>query len=125
MNISSNYPRSVLRQIPNAVKQRINWLSSCKRTFEESKGIYDDALKDSGFQDRLEYLTPVDLASKVKSNNGGNRTDIKVGEINNNSQSKRRGKNRNRKVVWFNPPFCKLTKINIGAIYQPLRSGRI
>ena len=99
INISSNHPRSVPRQIPNAVNQRINRQSSCKNFFEVSKGIYDDDLKDSEFQGKLEYLTPVDLASKVKSNNGGTRTFIKVGEINNNSHSKRRGMNRNRKVV--------------------------
>ena len=120
INISLNHPRSELRQIPNAVNQRINRLSSCKRIFEESKGIYDDAVKDSGFQDRLEYLTPVNLASKVKSNNGGTRTLIKVGEINNISYSKRRGMNRNRRVVWFNPPFCKLTNINIGKYFLHL-----
>ena len=117
INISSNQPRSVLRQIPNTMNQRINRLFSCKRIFEESKSIYDDALKDNRFQDRLEYLTQVDLASKVKSNNGGTRILIKVGEVNNNSHSKRRGKNINRKVVWFNPPFCKLTNINIGKYF--------
>ena len=100
INTSSNHPRSVLRQIPNAVNQRINRLSSCKKIFEESKGRYDDALKDSGFQGRLEYLTLVDLTSRVKSNNSGTHTLIMVGEIiNNNSHAKRRGKNRNRKVV--------------------------
>ena len=113
INISSNHPRSVLRQIPNAVNQMINRLYSSKKNFKESKGICDNALKNSGFQGRLEYLTPVDLASKDKSNNGGTRTLIKEGEINNNniSHSKRREKNRNRKVVWFNPPFCKLTNL--------------
>ena len=110
INISSNHPR----QIPNAVNQRI------KIIFEENQGIYDDALKDSGFQDRLEYLTLVDLASKVKSNNGVTRTLIKVGEINNSSHSKRQGKNRNRRIVWFNPPFCKLTNINIGKYFLHL-----
>ena len=90
INISSNHPRSVLRQIPNAVNQRINKLSSCKKIFEENKSRYDDALKDSGFQGRVEYLTLVDLNSRVKNNNGGIRTLIKVGEIiNNNSHEKR------------------------------------
>ena len=120
INISSNHPRSVLRLIPNAVNQRINRLSSCKIIFEESKVIYDDALKDSGFQDRLEYSTLVDLASKVKSNNGGTCTLIIVGEINNNNHSKRRGKNRNRKVVWFNMLFCKLANIDSGKYFQHL-----
>ena len=109
INISSNHPRSVLRQIPNVMNQMINRLSSCKRILEDSKGIYDDALKNSGFQGRLEYLTLVDLGSRDKCNNGGTRALIKVGVINNNnnnnSHSKRRGKNRNRKFVWFNPPF--------------------
>ena len=122
INIFSNHPRSVLRQIPNVVNQRINRLSSCKKIFEENKGRYDDALKDSGFQSRLEYLTPVDLTSRVKNNNGGTRTLIKVGEIiNNSSHAKRRRKNRNRKVVWFNPPFCRLANINIGKYFLHLQ----
>ena len=75
----------------------------------------------SGFQGRLEYLTPVDLNSRVKNYNGGTRTLIKVGEIiNNSSHEKRRGKNRNRKVVWFNPPFCWFANINIGKYFLHL-----
>ena len=96
INVSSNHPRSVLRQIPNAVNQRIDKLSSCKKIFEENKSRYDDILKDSGFQGRVEYLTPVDLNSRVKNNNGGTRTLIKVGKIiNYSSHEKRRGENRN------------------------------
>ena len=61
------------------------------------------------------------LTSRVKSNNGGTHTPIKVSEIiNNNSHTKRRGKNRNRKVVWFNPPFCRLAKINIDKYFLHL-----
>ena len=83
--------------------------------FEENKSRYDDALKDSGFQGRLEYLTPVDLNSRARKNNSGGHTPLKVGEtVNNSSHGNKRGKNRNKKVVWFNPPFCKLTNINIG-----------
>ena len=37
INVSSNHPRSVLRQMPNAVNQRINKLSSCKKIFEETQ----------------------------------------------------------------------------------------
>ena len=121
IDVSSNHPRLVLRQIANAVNVRINKLSSCKKIFEENKSRYDDALKDSGFQGRLEYLTPVDLNSRVENNNGGTRTLIKVGEIiNSSSHEKRRGKNRNRKVVWFNPPFCRLANINIGKYFRYL-----
>ena len=49
-NIDSNHPRSLLKQIPNAVNQRINRLSSCKRIFENRKSIYDEAHKNSVFK---------------------------------------------------------------------------
>ena len=64
----------------------------------------------------------MDLGFRDKGNNDGTCTLIKVGEINNNhnSHSKRRGKNRNRKVVWFNPPFRKLTSINRGKYFLHL-----
>ena len=60
----------------------------------------------------------MDLNSRVENNNGGTRTLIKVGEIiNNSSHENRRGKNRNRKIVWANPPFCRLANINIGKYF--------
>ena len=71
--------------LPNAVNQRINKLSSGKKIFEENKSRYDDALKDSVFQGRLEYLTPVDLNSRARKNNSGTDTPLKVGETINNS----------------------------------------
>ena len=38
----------------------------------------------------------------------------------NNNHSNRSGKNRNRRVIWFNPPFCKLTIMNIGKYFLNL-----
>ena len=109
VNIDSNHPRSLLKQIPNAVKQRINRLSLCKRIHEESKSIYDEAFKNSGFQGRLEYVNLVKSESNG-NNSCGTGALVKVGDTNNN-HSNRRGKNR--KVIWSNPPFCKHTNINI------------
>ena len=41
INIDSNHPRSILKQIPNAVNQRIDRLSSCKKKFwGEKKDIW-------------------------------------------------------------------------------------
>ena len=37
-----------------------------------------------------------------------------------NNHSNRFGNNKNRNVIWFNPPFCKLTKINIGKYFLDL-----
>ena len=84
-----------------------------------SKRVYDDALKNSVFHGRLEYINPDDPDSKDRGNNGGTRSLVKIGD-NNNNHSNRRGRNRNRKVIWFNPPFCKLTDINIGKYFLHL-----
>ena len=66
INISSNHPRSVLRQIPNAVNERINKLSSGRKIFEENKSRYDDTLKDSGFQGRDNPLSRIFNRNTVK-----------------------------------------------------------
>ena len=119
INIDSNHPRTLLKQIPNAVNQRINWRSSCKIIFEESKSVYDEALKNSGFQGRLEYVNPMNSGSNRRSNSSGTHTLVQVGDAN-NYHPKIRGKNRNRRVIWFNPSFCKLTNINIGKFFLNL-----
>ena len=80
VNIDSNHPRSVLKQIPNAVNQRMNRLSSGKRMFEGSKIIYDEALKNSEFQGRLKYVIPMDPGSKGRSNNSKTCTLIWIGD---------------------------------------------
>ena len=85
--------------------------------------IYDEALENRGFQRRLEYVHPVN--SELKGQNftlgrsSGSRIHglIKVGDTNNN-HSNRRG--RDRKVIQFNQPFCKLTNINIGKYFRNL-----
>ena len=91
INIYSNHPRSLLKQIPNAVNQRINKLLSCKRIFEESKSIYNEAFKNSGFQGRLAHVNPVNSGSNGRSNSSGTHALIKVGDTK-NDHTNRRGK---------------------------------
>ena len=122
INIDSNHPRLILKQFPKAMNQSINRLSSCKKYFQEIKRIYDEALKSNGFQGRLKYVNPMNSGYNGRSNCSGTYTLIKVGDTN-NYHSNRRGKNRNRKVIWFNLPFCKLTNINIGKYFLNLLDG--
>ena len=35
-------------------------------------------------------------------------------EINYKEECKNKKKNRKRKIIWFNPPYCKYVKTNIG-----------
>ena len=94
VNIDSNHPK----QIPNAVNQRINRLSSCKIIFEESKSIYDKALKNSGFQGRLEYVNPMNSGSKGRCNCSGTYALAKVGDTNNKVKSWRPKSRGTRKL---------------------------
>ena len=91
INIDSNHPSSFLKQIPNAVNQRINRLSSSKRTFLESKSIYDKSLKSSRFQGRWKYENLLNSGSNGRSNSCGTRALVKVGDTKNNRLN-RRGK---------------------------------
>ena len=62
------------------VNKRLQEVSSNKNEYERDKGIYDSALKSSGYTQSLSYR-----------------------KENNTNQSKQ----RKRKLIWFNPPFNK------------------
>ena len=56
---------------------------------------YKDDLKESGFSEALNYIAPT---------------------------TNKEQKNRKRKIIWFNPPFSKSVKSNIGRIFLRLLS---
>ena len=93
INVNSNHPKHVIRQIPNSVNKRINKLSANHNIFNRSKHPYNRALRNSGYQNnqQLKYLEEKDSKTKVNQK-----------------------KNRPRKVVWYNPPYCRLSNTNIG-----------
>ena len=73
INVNFNHPRSIIKQIPNAVDIRINKLSSNKKIFYENNRIYDEALEKSGFKQRLEYLEVLkDKFETCNNENNGN-----------------------------------------------------
>ena len=56
INKSSNHPPTVLRQLAKSVSKRISETSSNEETFKESIPICEEALKKSGFLEKLEYV---------------------------------------------------------------------
>ena len=74
----SNHPPSVLKQIPLTVQNRVSNLSSNEEVFNREKAFYEAALSQAGYDVTLSYQP---------------------------TESKQ--KKRSRKVVWFNPPFCR------------------
>ena len=80
INVSSNHPPQIIKQLLNTINDRLSTNSSSEKVFNESKSYYEDALNKSGYKTKLEYKAPP--------------TPIK-----------RNSKNRKRKIVWFNPPY--------------------
>ena len=57
INKKSNYPPVVLKQLPKSLTKRISDISSDENIFCNSIPIYSEALKKSGFNDKLTYST--------------------------------------------------------------------
>ena len=89
INVKSNHPPNIIKNLPDSISRRINKLSSDKNVFENSKDIYNNALFNSGFKQKIKF-------------------DPNFG--NNNSQNK----NRKRNIIWFNPPYSNNVLTNIG-----------
>ena len=89
VNIDSNHPPSILKNIPKAINKRLSQLSSNEDMFASVAPVYQAALNKAGYKHKLEYQQS-DSAQAKKS------------------------RCRSRKVTWFNPPFSKSVKTRVG-----------
>ena len=96
IHISSDHPPSIIKEIPRSIEKRLSILSSSKDIFQESAIYYEKCLKNSGYKTKLQYQQPKE-----------------------NNQNK---KKRKRNIIWFNPPYSKSVKTNIGRIFIKLIS---
>ena len=55
ININSNHPKAIIKQVPKAVNLRIRNLSSHEKIFRKSRKMYIDALKSSGYKENFTY----------------------------------------------------------------------
>ena len=85
INISSNHPKNIIKQVPKAVNLIICKLSTNEKILKESSKRYINAFRNSGFKEDFRYL----------------KEDI-TKEIN------QKDKNRKRKIIWFNPLLVNL-----------------
>ena len=97
MNKNSNHSPNILKQLPNSIAKRISETSSSEQIFNKSIKIDSKALKESGFTDEPKYLPN------------------EVQELGNNNRRKRK-----RKIIWFNPPYSKNVKTNVGKVFLKL-----
>ena len=80
MHEDSNHPPQVLKELPKTISKPILTISSSREIFESSKIEYENALKISGYKDRLVY-----------ENSSVNEND-------------KNQKKRKRNIIWYNPP---------------------
>ena len=74
------------------INKRLSDLSYNEDEFKRPKPLYENALKESGYKAEMKYET---------SENTNNR-------------------NRQRKILWFDPPFSQSVKTNIGKVFLKL-----
>ena len=84
----SNHPPLILENIPKSVNKRLSELSKSEEIFIECSKEYQTALNNSGYKFPLKYETT--------------------------TENSRRKKQRRRNILWFNPPYSKNIKTNIG-----------
>ena len=96
INVNSNHPPNILKQIKSSCEMRLSALSSNEEVFNNKKGPYEKALKDSGHDHELKFIPP-------------------------NTQKKK--KKRTRKVIYCNLPFSKHVETKIGKEFLKIVSN--
>ena len=67
INIKLNHPPNIIKNSPKNISRRINKLSSDKSIFENSKDLYNSALSNSGFKDKIKFNP--DYKRNISKNN--------------------------------------------------------
>ena len=89
----SNHPSNIIKNLPASISRRISDISYDEEIFKKASPAYVDALKSSGYTDGITYL---------------------------DKQPMKKKRNRQRNVIWFNPPFSSNVTTNIGATFLKL-----
>ena len=79
-----------MKQFPKSISKRLSENSSSKEVFDKSKMPYEKSLNNSGFNENL-----------INNQANGNNQNKKI-------------KKRQRKIIWFSPPYLKIVKTNVG-----------
>ena len=92
INVKSNHPPSIIKDLPKMINKRLSHLSCNKEEFDKAKPLYEKSLHESGYKTSMPYA----------------QTEVKI------------SRNRSRNIIWFNPPFSQNVKTNIGKLFLKL-----
>ena len=56
INVNSNHPPSIIRQLPKSIRTRTSNLSCNSEEFNKASKIYNDAFKSSGYKEGINYV---------------------------------------------------------------------
>ena len=80
-----------IKRIPSMISKWLSDISSNKKHFDKAAPIYNEALKNSGFNETLKFLPAIPTR-----------------------------RHRGRNIIWFNPPFSSNVKTNVGKLFLNL-----
>ena len=86
VNVESNHPSKVIKQIPIGINKRLRNISCNEEEFNKVRPIYQKALMDSGHKYKLKY----------------------------EEQEKKNRRKSKKKIIYYNPPFNLELKTKIG-----------
>ena len=95
INKQSNHPTHIKNNLPTMISKRISMLSSNEQVFNQEAYIYNEGLKQSGYNDKIHYIPPT---------------------VDNNRVNRRRKRN----VIYFCPPWNDALKTNLGKKFLAL-----
>ena len=84
INIQSNHPPNIIADIPKAISKRLTNISCNKNVFDRNVGIYQAALKNSGFDGKITYNNQSEQANNV------------------NTEEVNQARKRKRAIIWYN-----------------------
>ena len=84
VSLQSNHPPAILANLPEAISRKLSSVSSNKEMFDTEVAHYQNALKDAGYKNTLEYKEKIPPGEEMGLSG--------------------RKKHRSRTVIWYNPP---------------------
>ena len=68
MNKNSNHPKTILRELPKSISERLSDLSPNKEIFQKATPIYFEELKKSGFNEPLLFISKTNTSDNTSKN---------------------------------------------------------
>ena len=98
VDAGSNHPPKVLENIPMGINKRLSTISATKEIFDRAAPVYQAALDKSGHNFKLNF-EQTQFGSDIQE---------------------KHTQKRKRTIIWFNPPYSRAVKTNVGKTFLQL-----